>query len=207
VSKTKKPAKTKRPAKTVRSQRSRAEILDAAWDLIAARGADVSLAEIADAVGMTRQSIYVHFGSRGGLLVALARRADEREDIFAKFDAALAIADPAERLDRYVKAWLVFVPKIHPVASDLIRLRVTDPDAERAWSDRMADLLDCFRALATSLARDGALADGWTAARAADYLWAACSVQAWALLVCERGWRPAAASKTIRASLARVLLA
>jgi len=32
-------------------------------------------------------------------------------------------------------------------------------------------------------------------------------VQAWGLLVKERGWSPAAASKTIRAAVARVLLA
>lgn len=189
-----------------RATRSRAEILDAAWDLIAARGAEVSLSEIAAAVGMTRQSIYVHFGSRGGLLVALVRRSDEREDIFAKFDRALALADPAERLDRYLKAWLVFVPKIYPVASDLIRLRATDEDAAAAWEDRMQDLWGCFRELAASLAKEGALAQGWTVPRAADHLWAACSVQAWGLLVKERGWSPAAASKTIRANAARVLL-
>lgn len=189
-----------------RAARSRQEILDAAWNLIVRRGAEVSLSDIATAVGMTRQSIYVHFGSRGGLLVALVRRADEREDIFARFDSALAVADPRERLDRYVTAWLVFVPKIYPVASDLIRLRATDADAAAAWTDRMNDLLGCLRKLAESLAADNALAQGWTAPRAADYLWAACSVQAWGLLVKERGWSPATASKTIRAAIARVLL-
>jgi len=134
-------------------------------------------------------------------------RADEREDIFAQFNAALKTDDPRERLDRYVKAWLVFVPKIFPVASDLIRLRATDADAAAAWEDRMGDLLGCFRNLAESLAADGALAEGWSAPRAADYLWAACSVQAWGLLVKERGWSQAATSKTIRAAVARVLLA
>ena len=189
-----------------RAERSRAQILDAAWQLIADRGADVSLSEIAAAVGMTRQSIYVHFGSRGGLLIALARRADEREDIFAKFERALATTDPKDRLDAYLKAWLVFVPKIHPVATDLIRLRATDEDAAAAWQDRMDDLRACFRELAASLAKDGALAKDWSVERAADYLWAACSVQAWDLLVSDRGWRPAAASKVIRQTVARVLL-
>ncbi len=189
-----------------RAARSRKEMLDAAWALFVERGAAVSLAEIAAAVGMTRQSVYVHFGSRGGLLVALVRRADQREDIFAKFDKALALPDPADRLDAYLKAWLAYVPKIDPVASDLIRLRVTDVDAAAAWADRMAALLACFRELSESLAKDRALAKGWTAAKAADYLWAACSVQAWGLLVKERGWSPASASKTIRASVARVLL-
>ncbi|MEQ9609299.1 MAG: hypothetical protein RLN99_16695, partial [Kiloniellaceae bacterium] len=119
---------------------------------------------------------------------------------------ALAVDEPGARLDTYLKAWLAYVPKIDPVASDLIRLRVTDHDAATAWADRMAALLACFRELSDSLARDGALAKGWTAAKTADYLWAACSVQAWSLLVKERGWNPVTASKTIRASLACVLL-
>ena len=81
-----------------------------------------------------------------------------------------------------------------------------NPDAAAAWLDRMEDLRGCFKELAASLAKDGALAEGWSVNRAADYLWAACSVQAWDLLVSDRGWRPAAASKTIRETVARVLL-
>lgn len=49
-----------------RVQRTRAEILDSAWTLISQRGADVSLAEIAKAAKISRQSVYDHFGSRGG---------------------------------------------------------------------------------------------------------------------------------------------
>ncbi len=164
------------------------------------------MSEIAGAVGMTRQSIYVHFGSRGGLLIALVRRADERFLIWENFADAMTIAPPWQRLDACLVAWLNFVPRIHPVARDLIRLRVTDEDAARAWTDRMADLLTFFRRLVRGLHRDSALAPGWSVSQAADFLWASCSVQTWDLLVSDRGWSEKSAAKVIRETVARTLL-
>ncbi|WP_282607192.1 TetR/AcrR family transcriptional regulator [Pelagibius sp. Alg239-R121] len=189
-----------------RSERTRLEILDAAWDLIAQRGAAVSMSEIAAAVGMTRQSVYVHFGSRGGLLMALVRRADERFFIWEGFASAMEEADPAERLDAVLAVWLDFVPKIHPVATDLIRLRATDEDAAGAWSDRMSELLKFYRGLVSGLKKEDALAAHWSIPRATDYLWASSSVQAWDLLVRDRGWSEASAGKTIRSTIAGALL-
>jgi len=164
------------------------------------------MSEIAKAVGMTRQSIYVHFGSRGGLLIALVRRADERFLIWENFARAMAVESPRQRLDACLVAWLDFVPKIHPVARDLIRLRATDEDAARAWTDRMAELLGFFRQLVRGLHRENALAKGWAVPRAADFLWATCSVQSWDLLVQDRGWSEASAAKVIRSTAARALL-
>ncbi len=189
-----------------RAERSRLEILDASWDLIAERGAAVSMAEIAAAVGMTRQSVYVHFSSRGGLLMALVRRADERFFIWEGFESAMEQEDPAARLDAVLKVWLDFVPKIHPVATDLIRMRATDEDAARAWDDRMSELLKFYRGLVGGLKKEGALSLDWSVPRATDYLWASSSVQAWDLLVRERGWSEAAAAKTIRGTICRTLL-
>lgn len=162
---------------------------------------------IAAAVGLTRQAIYLHFRSRGGLLVALVRRADERAEIHARFRDALAVRDPRERLDAVLRAWLDFVPTIHPVANSLMRARGEDPDAARAWADRMTDLRHGFRALAKTLHRDGALAPQWTVASAADFLWASSSVQTWELLSVDRGWGAAKTSKTLRRSLAAAVLA
>lgn len=190
-----------------RSTRTRAGILDVAWRVLAERGAQVPIGEIADAVGLTRQAIYVHFRSRGGLLVALVRRADERAEIHARFRAALATPDPRHRLDAFLRVWFDFVPTIHPVASSLMRARGDDPDAARAWADRMAALRRGFAILATSLRRDGALAPDWTAPSAADFLWAGSSMQTWELLAIDRGWGAAKTSKILRRSLAAAVLA
>jgi len=108
--------------------------------VIAKRGTYVSMQEIAAAVGLTRQAVYVHFRSRGGLLVALVRRADDRADIHARFRHALQTEDPRRRLDAFLRVWFDFVPTIHPVASSLMRARADDPEAAAAWHDRMAAL-------------------------------------------------------------------
>jgi AcrR family transcriptional regulator len=178
-----------------------------AWRVIAERGTHVSMADIAAAVGLTRQAIYVHFRSRGGLLVALVRRADDRADIHARFRDALRVDDPRHRLDAFLRVWLEFVPTIHPVASSLMRARADDPQAAAAWLDRMTALRRGFAILATSLRRDGALARPWTATRAADYLWAGSSVQTWELLAVDRGWGAARTATVLRRTLAAAVLA
>jgi len=165
------------------------------------------MAEVAEAAGITRQAVYVHYRSRGGLLVALVRRADERAAIYAKFRGALAVKDPARRLDAFLAVWFDFVPSIHPVAGTLMRARSDDPEAAAAWADRMESLRGGFRSLAASLRRDGALASGWTPATAADFLWAGSSMQLWELLAIDCQWSPAKTAKTLRASLAESVLA
>lgn len=190
-----------------RTTRTRLGILDAAWDLVAEQGASASIAEIAAAAGITRQSVYVHFGSRGGMLMALLKRADERGQIFERFTVALSHRDPARRLEAALDAWLAFVPGIMPVARDLVRLRSTDHDVAAAWKDRMDELLGVWRQVARSLARDKALADGWTQAEAADFIWTSSSVQTYDLLTSDRGWTHKRACRAVKHGVSRTILA
>jgi AcrR family transcriptional regulator len=189
-----------------RATRTRHHILDAAWDLVMEQGASASIADIAAAAGITRQSVYVHFGSRGGLLMALLKRTDDRLGIFENFAAALAAPDPAQRLDRAVGVWLDFVRDIVPVARDIVRLRASDEDAAAAWNDRMRDLVKVWQELARSLDRDGALVDGWVVNDAADYIWVSTSVQAYDLLTRDRRWSHKRAVHVIRQGLSRAVL-
>lgn len=190
-----------------RTTRTRLGILDAAWDLIAEQGASASIAEIASAAGITRQSVYVHFGSRGGLLMALLKRADDRGEIFEKFAAALSTSDPAARLEAALDAWLDFVPDILPVARDLVRLRSTDDDVAAAWNDRMGELLGVWRQVARSLARDKILTDGWTQSEVADFIWTSSSVQTYDLLTSDRGWSHKRAARAVKHGISRAILA
>ena len=50
---------------------TRRRILQAAWELLEQRGAGVRLVDVADRAGVSRQAVYLHFGDRSGLLVAL----------------------------------------------------------------------------------------------------------------------------------------
>ncbi len=189
-----------------KAERTKSDILDAAWDLIARDGVSVSMSDIANAAGMTRQLLYVHFGSRGGLLFELVKRADTRFRIWEEFEQALKTSDPRECLNDVLTAWLRFVPRIRPVATDLIRLKSQDLEAANAWNDRMSDLLAFYRRLMRRFEREGALSDDWTVERAADFVWTTSSVQYWNLLVTERGWSHRQASVVIRRTIVNTVL-
>ncbi|WP_458323630.1 TetR/AcrR family transcriptional regulator [Roseobacter sp. A03A-229] len=193
-------------SRNIRGEKTRAEILDAAWDLISERGADVSVSKIAAAVGISRQTIYLHFGTRGGLLVALVRRTDERFEIKEQFDAALSLPDPRDRFAMTLQAWLTFVPKIFPVAKDLIRLRERDAEAAAAWADRMEELQAWLLELMRSLHRDEALKDQWTPERASQFFWAQTSVQVWGLLRRDCGWSEEWIADSLQSALADSIL-
>jgi len=185
---------------------TRNEILDAAWPLIGRKGVNVSMKEIAGASGVSRQSVYFHFKTHGGLLMALVERADQRFAIKEAFLAAMTSKSPVKRLDKSLSVWFDFVVKIQPVATHLIRLRKTDEDAAAAWSSRMEDLWLWQRELVRSLAADAALAKIWTINDATDFLWTSSSVQAWELFTSDRNWSAEKCSKMLRKTIARALL-
>lgn len=186
---------------------TRQEILDIAWELIAAHGAEISMKEIAAAAKVSRQSVYLHFKSRGGLLMALVRHADARFMIREELTKAMKIANPVKRLDECLNVWFDFLLKIRPVASDLVRLRETDVDAAAAWDDRMADLWGWEHALIQSLADDKVLANHLKIEDATDILWSLTSIQIWNLFTGDRNLNADKSKKMLRQTIARTLLA
>jgi AcrR family transcriptional regulator len=80
-----------------------AAILEAAVDVLGERP-DASMAEIAAAAGVARQTVYAHFESREALLDAVAERA-LAEAVAAIDAAAPERGAPAEALARLVPAW------------------------------------------------------------------------------------------------------
>lgn len=68
------------PAKDRRVRRTRAALLGAATALVSARGtANVPVSDIADAAGVSRQLVYLHFGDRDTLLLEAALDLARRE--------------------------------------------------------------------------------------------------------------------------------
>lgn len=191
------------------SQETQSAILEAAWDLIAAKGrVDVSQAEIAAAAGVSRQSIFLAFGNRTGLLTAMARHKDARSPTLARLMAVATErrADPQQLLD-VVSAWIDYLPEVYPVAILLDAAGQTDPEANAAISDRMrGTMLAGFEVRMARMAKHGQLAAGLDPKRAAQELWEMLHIRAWRSLVVECGWTPED-FKASRLELARRYLA
>jgi AcrR family transcriptional regulator len=167
---------------------TRARILDTAWRLVQERGIGaVTLADIAAATGVSRQLLYVHFENRAGLLVAMARRHDVHSG-FAGRAAQAGSLPPVEALERLLRLWFAYLPEILPVARALEAAATNGDEGGVAWRDRMGDLWEVFATAVDRVERDGRLADGWTAATAADWVWARAHPATYQHLVVDRAW-------------------
>ena len=169
---------------------SRARILDTAWTLIRRRGPDqVTVADIAEAAGVSRQLVYVHFANRAGLLVAVARHHDASSG-FVERVAATRKLPPVDGLEALLRLWCAYIPEILPFARALEAAATTGDEGGTAWHDRMDDLWEAFRVAVDRVHRDGRLAGRWTVRTATDWVWARSHLATWQHLVGERGWRP-----------------
>jgi len=173
------------------SQTTRAAILDSAWRLMAEKGwLDISQSEIAAAAGVSRQTVYMAFGNRTGLLTEMARNRDTRSDHVERL-RAISTGSTVSRADfeTYLNIWLDYLPLIYPVGILLDAVSLTDEEAAAAWDDRMKGaLLAGLKRIFTRLARNGHLAAGWTATAAAELTWSLVHPTCWRLLVVGCGW-------------------
>lgn len=188
---------------------TRERILQVAGALIAEHGdATITLVDVAARAGVSRQTLYLLFGSRAGLLLALVEQIDATS-LGPRQLAALRQSLPARQaFEPYVRAWFDYLQLVFPIARALSAAATGgDADARVAWDSRMRRLRGGFEQLTQGLHASGALRAGWTPATAADWMFGLTHVDLWQHLVVEAGWPPAAAIEhivnTLRAGLVR----
>lgn len=173
------------------SDETRATILEAAWNLMAEqRRLDAGMAEIAAAAGVTRQTLFLAFGNRAGVLVAMARHQDTRGDQVQRMRQIAATGADVAALHAFVDAWLDYLPIVYPVAIQLETSSLSDADANAAWQDRIFSQgvrMGLDRILGQIVAGRGMSADQ-DASRLADLCLTLLVPSAWRYLVTERGW-------------------
>jgi AcrR family transcriptional regulator len=168
---------------------TRERILQATRELVEqSQGNAVRLEDIAQRAGVSRQAIYLHFGSRLGLMVATVQYVDQSAGFFERTQHVREAENGLAALDLFVAFWADYVPGISALAKMLLAARDTDQAAAAAWADRMDGLWNICHHLTSWIERDGMLAPQWTAETAADMLWMVISIQAWESLVIEKGW-------------------
>lgn len=173
------------------SDATRTAILNATWSLFAEKGRlEASKADIARAAGVSRQSVYLAFGNRAGLLTAMARNKDMQSDHVQRL-RQISQANTADEEDffRYVNIWLDYLPLIYPVGILLDAESVTDTEAASAWDDRMKGaLLAGLKRILGRLEAGGCLGGDWRADQVAELVWSLVHPTSWRQLVVGCGW-------------------
>ena len=186
---------------------ARTRILETAWRLIGERqDASVTLVEIAKESEVSRQTLYVNFGSRAGLLTAMVAHHDETSGGPAGLKRARRDASTDQALETFTRAWFKYVPDVFPVATALAVAARSDEDARAAWESRMQLVRSALLEITRGLAKSGQLKPGWTPEDAADWYFNLIHVDTWQHLVVERGWKPTDLVRHVVASLRATLL-
>jgi AcrR family transcriptional regulator len=189
---------------------TREAILEAAVALFLERGIkaeDVTVAEIATRAGVARRSVYVHFGSRTGLLVAMVQHVDAEgvlEQLIQRVGDALTSPDA---LDAVAVLHAEYSPVAYPIARVLMAGRYRDDALGAAWDDRMAARRSLYASVVQRLERDGLLSSDWDVHAATDFVWALTSWQMWEQLVVEQGWSKERYRHVLEDVLRRTLIA
>lgn len=166
------------------AERTRQQILDAAYELIAEAGFHpVSLDAVAERSGVTRVTVYRHFGSKRGLFeaVALARVGEARLE---GLDRARAQPDPIQALRDFLGETCRLMNEIGDTIRTSIEVARDEPE--------VAHLLDVTyygrrkrsaQQLAKRLDDENVLAAGWSRQRAVDALMVLTSLEAFDTLI------------------------
>lgn len=168
---------------------TRRRILEAARELLEARpGAGVSMGEVAQHAGVSRQALYLHFADRTALFLEVSRVADAtlRTPVRQRRVDEAPTARDALREAVALQAWLK--PRLKGVATALDVLRRSDPAADAAWKEREHARLDRCEQVVRRLRHEGELLPHWSVPTATRCLWAVTSQRVWDDLVMDQGW-------------------
>ena len=107
---------------------TRTRILAAAWEITQERGiAAVTLGDVGRRAGVPRQSVYLHFGNKGTLLVEMAHRVDRTR--FTQRLAATRDLPPLDGFRQTLEEWFEYVPSILAWLERWRRPRSAEPTA------------------------------------------------------------------------------
>ncbi len=202
----------------VRDEAARAterRILDAAERLFIEQGyGPATIASIARAAGVSKQTVYNSCGSKADLLKRLydVRLVGDEEPVpFADREEVKEVgsrSDPRALLAGYGQLAGQILERLGPVMSVVVSGAASgDPDLRRHLEVADSERVIGAQSWAGQLASLGALRPGLTVDRARDIIWAMNSVQTWDLLVRRRGWSTQDYGTWLGEALAEVLLA
>lgn len=185
---------------------TRSRILDAAWELVTEEGGRFKLSDVATRATVSRQAVYLHFGDRAGLLVALVEHMDDTLDLGESLAKVHAAPDGESLLEAAMRLNTTFWAQVFPVAQVLEAAQHDDEALGAAWRNRMRFRHAAFRAMIEALAERGELDEDWSIDDAAATLYAVAHFDTWRELVIELDWSDDRYIESMTRLLRRALL-
>jgi AcrR family transcriptional regulator len=167
---------------------TRRRILQATWELLEQQDSGVRLVDVADRAGVTRQAVYLHFGDRSGLLVALVDFIDVSLGAVQLRAHIHGGATGVESLQRWIETMSWYTVKIDRVTQVLESSQYQDEALAAAWRDRMGRRQLHIRSIVERVAAEGHLAEGWSVDVAVELIYVVTMPGAWRELTRELGW-------------------
>ena len=170
------------------SEQTKTRILDTTWKLLEKRIEKNRTSDIAKAVGISRQALYLHYPTRAELLIATTKHIDTVKKVNQRLELSRTAGSGVERLHFFIKAWGGYIPEIHGISVALRNMRKNDKAAAEAWDDRMQAVRHGCQAAVVAIAKDGKLKFDLSEQIATDILWTLLTIENWEKLVINCGW-------------------
>ena len=174
------------------SAHTKIRILETTWKVLETRIDKNRMSDIAKAVGISRQALYLHYPTRAELLIATTKHIDTVKKVDQRLELSRAAGSGLERLHFFIKAWGGYIPEIHGISVALRNMRKNDKAAAKAWDDRMQAVRHGCQAAVRAIAKDGKLKSDLTEQVATDILWTLLTVENWEKLVLDCAWSQSA---------------
>ena len=174
----------------------RQQVIEAAKPLFISQGYEAtSMRQLADAAGVSLQTLYNAFGSKFGLFSALMDVivAGDHEPVALsdrpETQALRAIENPERLVRAIVAAAVPILSRLNVIYPTLRAAASSDPEVAEAHQRFTLDArYTDYRPLGGHLARIGALPPHIDAKRATDILWTVLSPDVYDLFITHRGW-------------------
>lgn len=170
------------------SEQTKTRILETTWKVLETRIDKNRMSDIATAVGISRQALYLHYPTRAELLIATTKHIDKVKKVNQRLELSRAAGSGIERLHFFIKAWGGYIPEIHGISVALRNMRENDKAAAEAWDERMQAVRHGCQAAVRAIEKDGKLKSDLSEQVATDMLWTLLTVENWERLVLDCTW-------------------
>lgn len=150
------------------------------------------MSAVAQAAGVSRRGLYLHFPDRSKLLIGLRQYIDQRHDLTESTSRVWTSPDGATALAEWARHLTDYHGRIRSLVKAVDHARRSDPAAAALWNDATTRWREACTALAEQLDASGDLSSSLTVQTAADVLYSFMLAfnAMWEALVLEIGWTP-----------------